>query len=274
MTRFAFTASRVLARLAQLLFVLALWVPTTAFALDVPPLRAHVNDDADMLSPSAEAALEQKLTAYEQRSQQQFALLTIDTLDGDALEDFSIRVVEAWKLGKKGKDDGLLLLVVKNDRKLRIEVGYGLEGDVTDAFSARVIRNVLTPALRAGKAEQGIEQAFDVLMKKASGEAVPEAAVTPPRKRQRQGPSPFALVVLALFLLPFLLPLIFGRGRGGGGGSAAGFLLGSLSGLGHRGGWGGSGGGSGGGGWGGGGGGGGYSGGGGGFGGGGSSGSW
>jgi uncharacterized protein len=270
MTRSAFTASRVLARLAQLLLALSLWVPATAFALDVPPLRAHVNDNADMLSPGAEEALEQKLTAYEQRSQQQFALLTIDSLDGDALEDFSIRVVEAWKLGKKGKDDGLLLLVVKNDRKLRIETGYGLEGDVTDAFSARVIRNVLTPALRAGKAEQGIDQAFDVLMKKASGEAVPEAAVATPRKRQRQGPSPFGLIVLALFLLPFLLPLIFAGGRGRGRG--AGFLIGGLGGLGHGGGgWGGSGGG----GWGGGGGGGGgWSGGGGGFGGGGSSGSW
>jgi uncharacterized protein len=277
MTRSAFTASRVLARLAQLLLVLLLWVPGTAFALDVPPLRAHVNDNADMLSPSAEAALEQKLTAYEQRSQQQFALLTIDTLDGDALEDFSIRVVEAWKLGRKGKDDGLLLLVVKNDRKLRFEVGYGLEGDITDAFTARVTRNVLTPALRAGKAEQGIDQAFDVLMKKASGEAVPDVAVAPPKRPRREGPSPFGLVVLALFLLPFLLPLIFSRGRGRRGG----FMIGGLGGFGgYGGGWGGSGGGSwggGGGGWGGGGGGGGgggWSGGGGGFGGGGSSGSW
>ena len=268
MTRSALTASRVVARLAQLLFVLLLWAPGTALALDVPPLRAHVNDNADMLSPSAEQALEQKLTGYEQKSQQQFALLTVDTLDGDALEDFSIRVVEAWKLGKKGKDDGLLLLVVKSDRKLRIEVGYGLGGDVTDAFSARVIRNVLTPALRAGKAEQGIDQAFDVLMQKASGEAVPEAAVAPPARR-RQGPSPFALVVLLLFLLPFLLPLIFSRGRA----RRTGFMVGGLGGLGgYGGGWGGGGGGGGGGF--GGGGGGGFGGGGGGFGGGGSSGSW
>src|SRR3954471_1909809 len=164
MTRSAFTASRVLARLAQLLLVLLLWVLGTAFALDVPPLRAHVNDDADMLSPSAEAALEQKLTAYEQRSQQQFALLTIDTLDGDALEDFSIRVVEAWKLGKKGKDDGLLLLLANKEHKLRIEVGYGLEGSITDAFSARVIRNVLVPAMRAGDPAGGFDQAFGILM--------------------------------------------------------------------------------------------------------------
>jgi uncharacterized protein len=253
--------------LVGLLLMLALWTPRSAFALQVPPLVAHVNDTADMLSPAAEQALEQKLGNYEQKSQHQFALLTIDSLDGDALEDFSIRTVEAWKLGKKGKDDGLLLLVVKNDHKLRIEVGYGLEGDVTDAFSARVIRNVLTPALRAGKAEQGIDQAFDVLMQKASGDVVPDAAVAPP-KPQRSGSSPFAIIALLFFLLPFILPLLFSRGRSRG----AGWMLGGLGGLGGsgRGGWGGGGGG-----WGGGGGGGGWGGGGGGgFGGGGSSGSW
>jgi len=221
-----------------------------------------------MLSPAAEQKLEQKLDAYEQKSQHQFALLTIDSLDGDALEDFSIRTVEAWKLGKKGKDDGLLLLIVKADRKLRIEVGYGLEGDVTDAFSSRVMRNVLTPALRAGQAEQGIEQAFDVLMQKASGGAVPDSAVAPPAPA-RNGPSPFAIVALLFFLLPFLLPLLFARG----GMRRSGLLLGGLGGWGGYGGrgWGGGGGG---GGWGGGGGGGGFSGGGGGFGGGGASGSW
>jgi uncharacterized protein len=267
MTRTAFMASRVFAWLAALLVALAVLAPQSAQAREVPPLVAHVNDTADLLSPAAEQQLEQKLDAYERKSQHQFALLTIDSLDGDALEDFSIRTVEAWKLGKKGKDDGLLLLIVKNDRKLRIEVGYGLEGDVTDAFSARVIRNVLTPALRAGQAEHGIDQAFDVLMQKASGDAVPDSAVAPPQ-RARGGPSPFAIIALLFFLLPFLLPLLLARG----GMRRRGPFVGGLGGLGgFGGGWGGS---SGGGGWGGGGGGGGYSGGGGGFGGGGSSGSW
>jgi uncharacterized protein len=271
MTRSAFTASRVVAWLARLVCALALWAPGAALARDVPPLRGHVNDTADMLSAEAEQALEQKLADYEQRTHHQFALLTLDSLEGDALEDFSIRVVEAWKLGQKGKDDGLLLLVVKRERKLRIEVGYGLEGDVTDAFSSQVIRNVLTPALRAGNAESGIQRAFDVLMPKAAGEAVPEGAVASPRRGSGK-PSVFALFGLAFFLLPFLLPLLFLRGRG----RRAGFLVGGLGGWGGGGwgggGWGGRGGG---GGWGGGGGGGGgWSGGGGGFGGGGSSGSW
>jgi uncharacterized protein len=265
MTRSAFTATRVLARLARLLCVLALWAPGIALAHDVPPLRAHVNDTADMLSPTAEQALEQKLSSYEQKTHHQLALLTIESLDGDALEDFSIRVVEAWKLGQKGKDDGLLLLVVKGDRKLRIEVGYGLEGDVTDAFSSQVIRNVLTPALRAGNAESGIQRAFDVLMQKAAGESVPDAAVAPAKRNSGSG-SPFALIGLLFFLSPFLLPLLFMRGRS----RRTGFMVGGLGGMG--GGWGSGGGG---GGWGGGGGGGGgFGGGGGGFGGGGSSGSW
>jgi uncharacterized protein len=269
MTRTAHLASRVVAWLATLLIAFVVLAPTSALARAVPPLVAHVNDSADLLPPAAEQKLEQELDAYERKTQHQFALLTIESLDGDALEDFSIRTVEAWKLGKKAKDDGLLLLIVKADHKLRIEVGYGLEGDVTDAFSAQVIRNVLTPALRAGKAEQGIEQAFDVLMQKASGGAVPDSAVAPPPSAGG-GPSPFAILGLLFFVLPFLLPLLLSR-RGGG------FRVGGLGGFGgYGGGWGGSG--RNGGGWGGGGfgggGGGGYSGGGGGFGGGGASGSW
>ena len=273
MTRSAFTATRVIAWLAQLLCAFALWAPGVALAREVPPLRAHVNDTAGLLSPAAEQELEQRLTSFEQKTQHQYALLTIDSLEGDSLEDFSIRVVEEWKLGQKGKDDGLLLLVVQRDRKLRIEVGYGLEGDVTDAFSSQVIRKVLTPAMRAGDAESGISRAFDLLMHKGGGGVMPDGAVAP-AKRQKSGSSPFALVALLFFLLPLLLPLLFlgGRSRGRGG-----FMIGGLGGFGGwgssgGGGWGGSG--SGGGGWGGGGGGSWGGGGGGGFGGGGSSGSW
>lgn len=268
MTRIVPLAARVF--LAALTFLVAwsLHAPV-AFAREVPPLSGRVNDLAGMLSPQAEATLEDKLARYEQATQRQFALLTIDSLEGDALEDFSIRVVEAWKLGKKGKDDGLLLLIAQKERKLRIEVGYGLEGDITDAFSARVIRNVLTPALRAGNAEQGIAQAFDVLMQKASGGVVPESATAAPKKKKREG-SPLGFFALALLLAPFVLPLLFGRRRGRGG--AAPWVVGGLGGWGggYRSGGGGFGGYSGGGGFGG----GGFSGGGGGFGGGGSSGQW
>jgi uncharacterized protein len=249
-----------------LLFALFVQLPRVAYARDVPPLEAHVNDTAGMLSPDERARLEQKLTDYEHRTGRQFALLTIDSLNGDDLEGFSIRVVEAWKLGQKGKDSGLLLLVVKNDHKLRVEVGYGLEGTVTDAFSSRVIRNILTPAMRAGTVADGLDQAFGALMAQAAGEDQPNNALDapPPSSNSGGGPSIIGWIVLLLFLAPVLIPLLIFSQRGG-----------------RRGGWGGGGfggGGFGGGGFGGGGfgggGGGGFSGGGGGFGGGGSSGSW
>lgn len=256
---------------AHALFVLFVALP--AAAREVPPLAAHVNDTAGMLSEAERASLEQKLTAYEQKTGQQFALLTIDSLDDDALEPFSIRVVEAWKLGKKGKDDGLLMLIVKNDHKLRIEVGYGLEGDITDAFSARVNRNVLVPAMRAGNTGEGIEQAFGLLMRQASGEDVSkELPVAQPRRGDDREGMGQALLIL-LFLAPIVIILFIRNSRGGGGRGGGMGGGGGVFWVGGGGGWGNGGGG---GGWGGGGGGdgGGFSGGGGGFGGGGSSDSW
>ena len=267
-------SSRPLLWLLRALALLLLVLPGTAFALDVPPLVAHVNDTAGMLTEGERTQLEQQLTDYEHKTGRQFALLTIPTLDGDALESFSIRVVEAWKLGEKGKDSGLLLLLVKQEHKIRIEVGYGLEGTITDAFSSRVIRNVLVPAMRAGQVEAGLEQAFDLLMKQAAGEDVapPEGAADTSQERSS---SPFGLLVILLIAAPILIPILIalGRGRGGGPGGwggGGGFGGGGLGGGGFGGGSGGGGGDFGGGG----GDGGGFSGGGGGFGGGGSSGQW
>jgi uncharacterized protein len=260
--------------LCSALLALCVQLPAVALARDVPALSAHVNDTASMLSPDERTRLEQKLSDYEHKTGRQFALLTLDSLSGDDLEGFSIRVAEAWKLGQKGQDNGLVLLVVKNDHKLRIEVGYGLEGNVTDAFSSRVIRNVLVPAMRAGTVATGIDQAFDALMAQAAGEDVPQSVLKDHGTGQPDsGPSVIGWLVLLLFLAPILIPLLlfktaFGRrGRGG-------FWGGGGFGGGGFGGGGFGGGGFGGGGFGGAGGGGGFSGGGGGFGGGGSSGSW
>ncbi|HET9933546.1 MAG TPA: TPM domain-containing protein, partial [Polyangiaceae bacterium] len=219
------------------------------------------------------ADLEQRLTEYEKSTGHQFALLTLDTLDGDALESFSIRVVEAWKLGKKGKDDGLLLLVVKNDRKVRIDVGYGLEGTLTDALTSRVVRNVIGPAFRQGNYAAGIDRAFAALMAAADeGHAAEKPAPA------ASGPlSWIAAVVGALFTFApilFIVVLIIVVGRLGGGGRSRTRGWGGPWGGGGFGGGGFGGGGFGGGGFGGGRGGGGFSGSGGGFGGGGASGSW
>lgn len=228
----------------------------------MPELTGRVVDRAGVLSPDAEARITNLLEAHERASGQQFAVLTIPTLDGEAIEAFSMRVVERWKLGSnKEKDDGLLLLVVPKDRRVRIEVGYGLEGEITDAVSARVIRNVIAPAFRSGDYAGGIERALQTLMKTATGKEPPAPTQDTNRQPEMTPDSFMTLLMLALFVAPVLLPLLFGSRRRRWYGPGGGFFWGG-------GGWGGgfSGGGGGGGG--------GFSGGGGDFGGGGASGSW
>lgn len=253
---------------ALLLFAFAFFFAgARAFALEVPKLSARVNDYADVLPADAERRIESELASYEAKTGHQFAVLTIDTLAGDPLDDFSIRVVDQWKLGKAKKDDGLLLLVVKNDRKARIEVGYGLEGDIPDAIASRVVRDVLVPAFKRGDYPRGIEQSLAVLMKRAGGgdTGAPPGTGLP----QQPPPSVFALFVFGMLVI-VVLSAVFGRRRGfvsrgprGWGGYGAGGVLGGMAGggFGRGGGFGGGGGG-------------GFSGGGGGFGGGGASGSW
>jgi uncharacterized protein len=200
-----------------LLATFAIWCATfgfagSAFALEVPKLTGHVSDHAALLSSAEAQALERKLSAHEKATGQQFALLTIPSLEGDSLEDFSIRVVESWKLGKKAKDDGLLLLAVIKDRKLRIEVGYGLEGLITDAHSSRVIRNTLQPAFRSQKYALGLEQAFDTLIKRAGGDAS-----EPPTEERRVKPENATPKWLSILLWLIVAPLILLVARFGGG---------------------------------------------------------
>ncbi len=232
-----------------------------ARAQPVPVLEAHVNDYAHVLSAERASALEARLSDYETRTHHQFALLTIASLAGGSIEDFGIRVAEQWKLGHKGVDDGLILIIAPADHKMRVEVGYGLEGVIPDAIAARVVREVLAPSFRQGDFAGGIDAAFGALMHAAS----PDLPGNQPAA-QKEAPPVGSLVPL---LLPFIIFFVLFLLSRGGGGGMGGFLLGSMlsGGLGGRrgGGWGGGGGG-GGGGWGGGGG--------GGFGGGGASGSW
>jgi uncharacterized protein len=238
-----------------------------AFAVEVPPLDGRVNDRAALLSPDARAGLERKLAEYEASSGHQFAVLTMPSLDGETLEAFSLRVVERWKLGRKGKDDGLLMVVVRNPHGIRMEIGYGLEGAVPDVLAGRIIRDVMAPAFRAGDFAGGMERAFDMLMTAASGGTPAE-----PPPHEAGGPS-WQLLLALMFLLPFGaivlvagLTALFGRGRvsrgvGTRGGAVYTDLGGSSSGSSSGGGGSSSGGG-------------GFSGGGGDFGGGGASGSW
>jgi uncharacterized protein len=184
-----------------ILLALILFVPCLGHALDVPALRGHVNDYAEMLSPEAVQKIETRLTEFEQTDSTQIVVLTIPTLAGENLEEFSIKVAEAWKIGQKGKANGAILLIAKQERKLRIEVGRGLEGTLTDLVSGRIIRNDIAPSFKAGDYSSGIENGVSAIIAVVKGEY--QAS---PRDRQQGKKSAHPIFT---FLLFFLVACIF-----------------------------------------------------------------
>ena len=130
--------------------------------------------------------------------------LTIPSLEGDSLEDFSIRVAEAWKIGKKGFDNGAILLIARDDRKLRIEVGYGLEGVMPDAIASRIIREVITPRFRSGDFTGGIEAGIDAMLKVTKGEILPERARPGPGSTASEGGSLMTILMITAMLALFI----------------------------------------------------------------------
>lgn len=161
-----------------------LWlVGATATAREVPAMEGRVNDLAGVLDVGSHQRLEQLLAAHEKATGHQFAVLIVPSLEGDPLEDFSIRVVESWKLGAEKEDDGLLVLVAMQERKIRIEVGYGLEGEIPDARAGRVISNVMRPHFRRGEVGGGIEEGLIALMR-ATGWSPPAAGRREARRTQ------------------------------------------------------------------------------------------
>ena len=154
-----------------------------ASALDVPFLAGRVNDLAELLTPEQEQALDAKLAGLEQRTSAQIAVLTIPSLEGDPLEDFSMRVATTWKLGRKDKDDGALFLVARDDRKMRIEVGYGLEGSIPDAIAKRIIAERMAPAFKQGDFFGGLRAAVEGLDQAMGGTVAPVVAAAQPAPR-------------------------------------------------------------------------------------------
>lgn len=147
----------------------------------VPALNTHVTDLTQTLSTEQQIQLESKLAAFEQEKGSQIAILIIPTTQPEVIEQYSIRVVDAWKLGREKEDDGILLLVAKNDRKIRIEVGRGLEGAIPDIVAKRIISEVISPKFKQGDFAGGINLAVDRLMALVNGEALP-----PPQKQAKQ----------------------------------------------------------------------------------------
>ena len=139
----------------------------------VPPFTALVIDQTGTLSPAEQSALETRLTALQKRKGSQIAVLLVPTTSPEAIEQYSLRVVEDWKLGRKGVDDGVLVLVAKDDRAVRIEVGYGLEGAIPDSVARRVIDERITPRFRDGDFYGGVRDGVDQLIRLAEGEKLP-----------------------------------------------------------------------------------------------------
>jgi uncharacterized protein len=146
---------------AALLGLAVLLTDFTALAADLPALTGRVVDNAGMIDAATEAALTQKLADFETKSTDQIVVATIPSLDGEEIEPYATRLFNAWKLGQAGKNNGVLVLVAKNDRKMRIEVGYGLEGTLTNQHAARIIEDDMVPAFRAGDFSGGLSRAVD-----------------------------------------------------------------------------------------------------------------
>jgi uncharacterized protein len=157
----------------KFLFFLFLFPFLTSYAQkEIPELwDVHVHDDeAHVLSKSVVDELETKLTAFEDSTSNQIAILIVSSLNGEVLEEYGLKVSEKWQLGQKDKDNGALLLIAIDDRKMRIEAGIGLEGVLTDAMCSRIIRNELAPNFREGNFDQGVRAAIDAMIAAIGGE--------------------------------------------------------------------------------------------------------
>ncbi len=175
--------------------------PTESFGLDVPRLSGRVNDYGGMISPQARATLEAELAALESADSTQVVVLTVPSLEGDVLEEFSIRVGEAWKIGQQGKDNGVIFIVSKADRKMRLEVGRGLQGVLTDLLAGRIIDTVIKPRFKQNSFDDGFLEGTRAIIAATRGEFKP----TPKPKPYISPNRYFEVFLVAVFLvLPFL----------------------------------------------------------------------
>ncbi len=163
-----------------------------ARAADVPFLTGRVVDNAEILQPATRSRLTMALRAHEQRTTDQVVVLTVPTIGDESVEEYSAKVFETWKLGVKGKDNGVLIVIVPQDRKMRIEVGYGLEGTLTDVASSRIIRNLMTPQFKTGNYDQGVEDGTRAVIAQLEGQAdvAPDGAGSNATKPSSNGFSP------------------------------------------------------------------------------------
>jgi uncharacterized protein len=213
-----------------LLFVL---LAATAWAqVAVPPLKARVTDLTGTLKPEQVSSLEQLLQSFEARKGSQIAVLMVPSTAPEAIEQYALRVAEQWKIGRQKVDDGAILVIAKDDRTVRIEVGYGLEGALNDATASRIVREVLVPRFREGDFFGGISAGVDRMIRVIDGEPLPE-----PARRASPVDGGFLQLLPVLLILALvvgsILRRLFGRffgsmATGGAVGALAWLLAGTL----------------------------------------------
>lgn len=178
----------------------------------IPALQHRVTDLTSTLSAEQQSTLEQKIAVFEREKGSQIAVLIVSTTQPEAIEQYSIRLAEAWKIGRDKEDDGVILLVAKDDHKMRIEVGYGLEGAIPDLVAKRVIAEIMAPNFRQGDFYGGISKAVDALISLIAGEQLP----APSKQNSQNGIGDFLpLLLVGGLILGGILRAVFGDFFGG-----------------------------------------------------------
>ncbi len=198
-----------------LLLAALLAAAAPAVAREVPFLTGRVNDTAGMLAPEVRERVDGKLADLEKSTGAQVAVLTVASLDGEVLEQYALEVAQTWKLGRKGVDDGALLLIARDDRKMRIEVGYGLEAKLTDIACKRILDDVVRPAFRDGDFGRGVEAGVDAIAGTVEGKDVLPAAGSGSRSATTPPPLVARLLgtlIFALVIGVFSFLALFGKG--------------------------------------------------------------
>ena len=196
---------------ALLTIIILILVASPLLALEVPGLQGHVNDYAGMISPPVRGELEKELQSFEQTDSTQVVILTLPSLERETIEDFSIKVADQWRIGQKIKDNGVILIVAKQERKIRLEVGRGLEGRLTDLLAGRIIDLSLRPNFKRGDFDGGFKAGITSIIDAVRGEF--KADERPPG--QKKGPLPSFMtffVILGIAILVFRGPLPNFRG--------------------------------------------------------------
>jgi len=185
---------------------------TATAALQFPALTGRVVDEAGILSPAARAELDAQLAAHEKATTNQVVVVTLKSLQGDDIADYGYQLGRHWGIGQKGKNNGVLLIVAPNERKLRIEVGYGLEGVLTDAESRIIIERVIKPYFKQGDYDQGIRAGVNAILAALGGEF---QAPPPPATAASDGQGMYGLLIMGLFVGQFLFGALARRASTG-----------------------------------------------------------